>query len=110
VSSPSPAASAAGAISVVFVGHFQGTYTQPGNSWDLGNCWCRTNETLQEYIQLFSKKRNELPNITNADVINALTCSTTCEVLIHTLRHEALRTMWELLGITTKYSTSEVAV
>jgi hypothetical protein len=76
----------------------------------LGNCWRRTNETLQEYIQRFSKKHNELPNITNAEVINALTYGTTCEVLIHTLRHEALRTMWELLGIATKYATSEVAV
>jgi hypothetical protein len=22
-----------------FVGHFQGTYTRPGNSWDLRNYW-----------------------------------------------------------------------
>jgi hypothetical protein len=106
----SPTASAARAISVVFIGHFQGTYTQPRNSWDLGNCWRRTNETLREYIQRFSKKRNELPNITNADVINALTCGTTCEVLIHMLRHEALRTMWELLDIATKYAMSEMAI
>jgi hypothetical protein len=56
---------------MVFIGHFQGTYTHPGNSWDLCNCRQRADETLREYIQRFSKKRNELPNITDTDVINA---------------------------------------
>ena len=47
-----------------------------------------TYEALQKYIQRFSKKRNELPNITNADVINAFICGTTCEALVHVLGHE----------------------
>jgi hypothetical protein len=38
-----------------------------------------SDETLRKYVQRFSKKRNELPNITDADVINAFTYGTTYE-------------------------------
>lgn len=31
-----------------FVGHFQVTYTRPGNSWDLCNCRQKSGETLSE--------------------------------------------------------------
>jgi hypothetical protein len=30
----------------IFVGHFKGTYTCPGNPWDLWNCRQKSNETL----------------------------------------------------------------
>jgi hypothetical protein len=39
-----------GNLHSVFVGYFQGTYTRPGNSWDLHNCRQRVDETLREYI------------------------------------------------------------
>jgi hypothetical protein len=55
-----------GDLRSVFISHFQGMYTWPGNSWDLRNCRQRPDKTLREYIQHFSKKRNELPNITDA--------------------------------------------
>ena len=77
---------------------------------DLCNCRQRTDETLQEYIQRFSKKHNVLPNITNTDMINAFTCGTTYEALIHALSHETLRMTWELLDIVTKYATGEEAI
>ena len=55
----------------------------------------------QEYIQRFSKKRNELPNITDADIINTFTYGMTSEALIHALNRETLRMMWELLDVAT---------
>jgi hypothetical protein len=67
-------------------------------------------QTLWEYIKRFSKKRNELPNITNADVINAFTYGMMCEALDYALRHNAPQTTWELLDVTTKYATGEEAV
>jgi hypothetical protein len=84
-------------------------YTRPGNSWDLRNYRQRTGKTLWEYIQCFSKKHNKVPNITDADVINAFTCGMTCEALVHALGRETPHTMQELLEITTKYATGEEA-
>jgi hypothetical protein len=53
---------------------FKGMYPHPRNSWDLRNYRRKQGETLQEYIQQFSQKWNELPN-----VINTFTYGTTCE-------------------------------
>jgi hypothetical protein len=88
-------------IRSVFVGHFQGMHTQLENSWDLCNYRQRANETLQEYIQRFSKKHNELPNIINTGLINAFICVMTCKVLVHALRRETPCMTQELLDITT---------
>lgn len=47
--------------------------------------------TLHEYIQCFSKKRNEVPNVMDVDVINVFTCGTTCKALVHALERGALQ-------------------
>jgi hypothetical protein len=85
-------------------------YIWPGNSWDLRNCRQRANETLQEYIQCFSKKHNEIPNIIDADMINAFIYGMTYVALVHMLSCETPRTTRELLDVTTQYATSEEAV
>jgi len=46
-------------------------------------------------------KRNQLPNITDANVIKAFICGMTCEALVHVLSHETPRTTQELLDVTT---------
>jgi hypothetical protein len=40
-------------------------------------------------MKSFSKKRNKLPNMTDADVINAFTCGTTNKAFIHALGRQA---------------------
>jgi hypothetical protein len=67
-------------------------------------------KTLREYIQCFAKKHNELPNITNTDVINAFICGMTCEAPVHVLSRETPCMMRELLDITTQYVTDEEVV
>jgi hypothetical protein len=99
-----------GDLRTVFIGHFQGTYTRLGNSWDLHNYRWKADKTLQEYIQCFSKRRNELPNITDADAIHAFICSTTYEALVLVLGCETPSMMWELLDIATQYATGEEAI
>jgi hypothetical protein len=91
---------------LTFIENFQGTYT----SWDLCNYRQRSDETQYEYVQRFSKKRNELPNIMDTNVINAFTYDTTYEALIHTLRREASWMMRELLDVATKYAIGEEAI
>ena len=66
-------------------GNFQGTYKRPGNPWDLKNCCQKADETLHGYIRRFSWQCNELPNVTDADVIGAFLSGTTCESLVHKL-------------------------
>jgi hypothetical protein len=90
--------------------HFQGTYTQPENSWDLRNSRQWADETLREYMQRISKKHNELPNITDADVINTFICGMTYEALIHMLGCETPHMTQELLDIATQYATIEEVV
>jgi hypothetical protein len=53
------------------VGNFQGTCVRPRNPWNHKNYWQKPDETLREYICRFSRQCNELPNVTNADVIGA---------------------------------------
>ena len=93
LSKSNPAASAAG--------HFQGTYTRLKNLWELCNYRQRADETLLDYIQCFSKKRNELTNITDTNMINAFIYATTYEALVHTLGRETPRTTQELLDVAT---------
>ena len=45
--------------------------------------------------------RNELPNITDADMINAFIYGTSYKALIHALGRESPCMTWELLDITT---------
>jgi hypothetical protein len=79
-----------GDLRSVFIGHFQGTYTWPRNSWDLHNYKQRPDETLWEYIQHFSKKRNELPNIIMpSSVARPVRRSSTCSAMRSHARRES---------------------
>ena len=40
-------------------------------------------------------------------MINAFICGMTCEALIHVLGRETVWMMWELLDVTTQYTTDE---
>jgi hypothetical protein len=89
-----------------FVGNFQCTYVLPGNSWDLRSCRQQLGESLREYIRRFSKKRTELPNITDSDVIGAFLASTTCHDLVSKLGRKTPTKM----DIATKFASGQEAV
>lgn len=93
-----------------FIGNFQGTYQQPGNSWDLKICQQKKGETLREYIRRFSKRCNELPEVVDADVIGAFLSGTTCAELIHKLGCSRPKTTRELLDIATNHASGEEAL
>ena len=92
------------------MGNFQGTYTCPGNPWDLKNYQQKSRETLREYIQRFSRQCNELLDVTDDDVIGAFLSRTTCESLDHKLGCKGPQTTKELLDITTSHASGEEAV
>src|SRR5688572_25109944 len=94
----------------VFIGNFQGTYTRPGNSWDLRSCRQGADESLRDYIRRFSRKRTELSKVADADVIGAFLAGTSCRPLVHELGRRGSRTMEELLNIATSYASGKEAV
>ena len=92
------------------MGNFQGTYKHPGNPWDLKNCRQKADKTLHGYIRRFSRQCNELPNVTDADVIGAFLSGTTYESLVHKLGCRGPWTTKELLDIATSHASGEEAV
>jgi hypothetical protein len=81
-----------------------------GNPWNLKNYRQKPNKTLHEYIHPFSQQCNELPNVTNADIIGAFLSGTTCESLVHKLGRKRPRITKELLDIATSHASGEEAV
>jgi hypothetical protein len=93
-----------------FTGNFQRTYMRPGNSWDLQSCRQQPGESLQDYVQRFSKQRTELPNITDSDVIGAFLAGTTCRDLVSKLGRKTPTRASELMDIATKFASGQEAV
>jgi hypothetical protein len=83
---------------------------RPGNSWDLRSYRQRPGESLQEYIQRFSKQRTELPNIIYSDVIRAFLAGTTCRDLVSKLGRKTPTKASELMDIATKLASGQEAV
>ena len=55
----------------VFTDNYMATYTLPGIKHDLKRIYQKPSELLRSYIRRFSKMRNSIPNITEAEVITA---------------------------------------
>ena len=85
-------------------------YVRPRNSWDLKSYQQEPNESLWDYIHRFSKLCNSLPNVVDADVINAFLSRTTYESLIHKLGCLKPRTNRDLLDITMNHASDKEAV
>jgi hypothetical protein len=94
----------------VFEENFKGTYMCPGNSWDLRSCKQNPGKSLRDYIQRFSRKHTELPNITDSDVIKAFLSGTTSKELVRELGRNTPITANELMDIVTNYAAGEEAV
>jgi hypothetical protein len=82
----------------------------PGNSWGLRSCRQQPGEYLRDYIRRFSKRRTELPNITDSDVIGAFLASTTCRDLVSKLGRKTPTRAIELIDIATKFASGQEAV
>jgi hypothetical protein len=93
-----------------FAENFQGTYVRHGNSWDHRSCRQQPGESLRDYIRRFSKKRTELPNITDSDVLGAFLVGTTCRNLVSKLGHKTPTKASELMDIATKFVSGQEAV
>ena len=57
----------------VFTDNYMATCEQPGTKYDLEKLHQSSGESLHDFIRRFSKTRNYVPNITNAEAITAFT-------------------------------------
>jgi hypothetical protein len=65
---------------------------------------------MREYILMFLKRRTELPNITDLDVIGAFLAGTTCRDLVSKLGRKTPTKASELMDIATKFASGQEAV
>jgi hypothetical protein len=94
----------------IFVGNFHGTYVRLGNSWDLRVCTQKPGESLQDFIQRFSKCCTELPSVAQSEIVDAFLEGTTCRDLVHELRRSPQVVSNELFDIATSFASGEEAV
>jgi hypothetical protein len=94
----------------VFIQNFQGTNVPAGNFWGLKSFKKEPSESLQDYIHRFSRQCNSLPNVVEADVVNAFLTGTTCKSLVHKLSCRKPCTTRELLYIATNHTFGEEVV
>jgi hypothetical protein len=66
-----------------FIGHFQGTYTRPGNACELLHCQQKKGESLYDYIHRFSKRWPKFPTRPTTRSSPLFQDGTTCEILMH---------------------------
>ena len=85
-------------------------YVRPGNSWDLKSYQQEPSKSLRDYIRRFSQRCNSLPDVIDADIINAFLFEATCESLIHKLGCLKPRTTHDLLDVATNHASGEEAV
>ena len=85
------------------------TYDQPGTKYDLEKLYQSSEESLHDFIRLFSKTRNSIPNITNAEAIAAFTKGLWHEQLRGKLYHKRPTTIGELIQTANGYTNAEEA-
>jgi hypothetical protein len=93
-----------------FVGNFQGMYVRPGNSWDLRACTQKPGESLQDFIQRFSKRCTEVLSVAQSEIVHAFLEGTTCRDLVCELRRSPPVDSNELFVIATSFASGEEAV
>jgi hypothetical protein len=93
-----------------FVGNFQGTYMRPGNSWDLRSCTQKPGESLQDFIQRFSKRSTELLSVVQSEIVHAFLEGTTYRDLVRELGRSPPVDSNELFDIATSFASGEEAV
>jgi hypothetical protein len=93
-----------------FIGHFQGTYVRPGNSWDLRSCTQKPGESVRDFIRCFSKRCMELPSVAQSEIVHAFLEGTTCRDLVRELGRSPPVDSNELFDIATSFASGEEAV
>src|SRR6266540_2026822 len=92
-----------------FIDNFQGTYTKPRVNWDLYQIDQKKNESLQEFIRWFIKKKNSIPGVSDAIIMAAFRKGVKDPDLLKKMSRKQLRTVKELFDMADLYANQEDA-
>ena len=91
-----------------FLANFKGTYGRPLTKHDLQAVRQRSGETLHKYIQRFSKVRNEVPRVSEAEVISAFSTGVTDVHMREKLAvHDEINTVIKLFELADRCTKTE---
>ena len=96
-----------GDLCAKFMNNFQGTFTKPGVEWDLSRIHQKKGESLQEFIQRFIKKKNSIPNVSNAAVMAAFRKGVKDLDLLKKMLRKQPRMVKELFDMADRYASQE---
>lgn len=65
-----------------FINHFDGAYTKVGSTWELMSCVRIQGESLRDFVKSFTRKKSDLQNIPNTEVIDAFIRDVWDEILV----------------------------
>ena len=85
------------------------TCEQPGTKYDLEKLHQSSEESLRDFIRRFSKIRNSIPKITDAEAITTFTEGLRHEQLHGKLYRKRPTTIGKLIQITNGYANTEEA-
>ena len=94
----------------VFQGNFQGTYKRPRKKQDLYHIAQLKKETLREYIERFCKAWNDIPDVTDDDVIRTFIDGCLNKRCVQDVTIRKPTTVKELMKIADQCADAEEAV
>ncbi|CAO2210141.1 unnamed protein product [Urochloa humidicola] len=94
-------------LTELFTSNYHGTYERPGSKRLLSQLRQRKNETLREFIQRFSKKRNSIPFVDERDVITAFHRGIANGVMINRWIYRPPRTVNEMFTVANSWADGE---
>ena len=93
----------------VFTDNYMATCTRLGTKHDLSRINQKPSELLRSYIRRFSKMRNSIPNITEAEVITAFIRGLHHHELRSKFNHKPPTGIGEMITIANQYADAEEA-
>ena len=91
-----------------FVANFKGTYGRPLTKHDLQAVRQRSGEMLHKYIQRFSQVRNEVPRVSEAEVISSFSAGVTDVRMCENLAiHDEISTVVKLFELADRCARAE---
>src|SRR6266508_582703 len=107
---PANSISSWGDLCTKFINKFHGTFMKPGVEWDLYQIAQKKNESLQDYIRRFMKKKNTIPGASDPVIMASSRTGIRDPDLLKKLARRQPESVKDLFDTTDRYASQEEAV